>query len=250
MTDVVTYEITDGVAHIVLNRPEVASAIDLDLSAALLAAVSRAAADADVRSLLLSGAGRRFCAGGDVNSFADAPDPAEHLRRLAIAADEAVRALADVGKPTVVDVHGAVAGAGLALMLSCDIVIADPTTKFVFAYPSIGLTPDCGVSYLLPRAIGQQRALSFALLGSPLAAPVALEWGMVTEVADEARARARAVARQLADGPAVAFARTRRLLRAGWEASRFDVGRAEAECISELVAGVDAQSRIASFLGR
>ena len=80
--------------------------------------------------------------------------------------------------PVVAAVQGAVAGAGLALMLSCDLIVADPSTKFVFAYPAIGFTPDCGLSYLLPRSIGQHRALRFALTGEPASAENAYDWGM------------------------------------------------------------------------
>lgn len=114
------------------------------------------------------------------------------------------------------------AGAGLSVMLSCDLVVADPGTKFVFAFPSIGLTPDWGVSWLLPRAVGPQRALAFALSGRPLPATDAVELGMVTELADEPGDRARELATGLASGPAGpagafgafgAFGATRHLLR-------------------------------------
>lgn len=250
MSDLVTYDVTDGVAHLQLHRPDAANALDLPLARALHAAVDRAGAEDGVRAVLVTGAGARFCAGGDVSSFVVAPDPASYLHELATEADAAVRALADLDKPVVAAVHGAVAGAGLGLMLSCDLVVADPATKFVFAYPGVGLTPDCGVSWLLPRAIGQQRALSFALGGRAVPADEALAWGLVTELADPVAARARELAGSLAAGAARAHGQARRLLRAGWEAGRVPTGAEEARTISEMVLGEEAQALIRRFVAR
>lgn len=246
----VTYEVADGVAYLELNRPEAANSLDLDLARGLQAAVDRAAGDEAVRAVLVTGAGERFCAGGDVGSFVGAADPAAYLHRLATEADAAVRSLADLAKPVVAAVHGAVAGAGLAIMLSCDLVVSAPATKFVFAYPSIGLTPDCGVSWLLPRAVGQQRALSFALSGQVLAADEALSWGMVSELVDDHLGRGRELAASLATGPAGALGATRLLLRTGWDMDREAVGAQEASTISERVTTDEARPLIDRFLAR
>jgi 2-(1,2-epoxy-1,2-dihydrophenyl)acetyl-CoA isomerase len=246
----VEYAVADGVAHVELNRPDAANAFDLDTARELASAVERAATDAEVRALLVTGAGPRFCAGGDVASFAAAPDQPAYIHRLAVELDAAFRALAAVEKPVVAAVQGAVAGAGLALMLSCDVIVAASATKFVFAYPGIGFTPDCGVSYLLPRAVGQQRALAFALTGKPATAAEALEWGLVSEVADDPDARARELAAGFAAGPATALGNVRRLLRQGWELSRGETGAEEARTITEMVKGQEAQTLIARFVGR
>ena len=246
----VSLRVADGVGHVRLERPDAANALDLPTARALRGRVEEAAADVGVRALLVTGAGRRFCAGGDVASFAAAPDPAAYIRALATEADAAVRALAEVEKPVVAAVHGAVAGAGLAVMLACDIVVADPATAFVFAYPTIGLTPDCGVSYLLPRAIGQQRALRFALSGRPASAAEAHEWGLVTDLAEEPAVRGAELASALAAGPCHALGQVRRLLRSGWELSRVAVGVEEARTISEMATGVEAQELIRAFTTR
>lgn len=246
----VEYTVSDGVAHIGLNRPAAANAFDLDTTRELSAVVARAAGDAEVRAVLLTGAGPRFCAGGDVASFAAAPDRPSYIHQLATELDAAFRALAAVEKPVVTAVHGAVAGAGLALMLSCDMIVSAPATKFVFAYPGIGFTPDCGLSYLLPRAIGQQRALGFALGGRAIDEAQALNWGLVTEVAEDAAARAREAAITMAAGPATALGETRRLFRVGWELDRASLGAEEARTISRMAQGEEAQSLIASFLSR
>ncbi|GAA1653453.1 enoyl-CoA hydratase/isomerase family protein [Georgenia ruanii] len=246
----VTYRVADGVAHIELRRPDTANALDLSLARALLAAVGRARCDDGARAVLVTGAGKRFCAGGDVGSFAAAADPESYLHQLATEADAAMRALAELSKPVVAGVHGAAAGAGLALMLSCDRVVADTGTKFAFAYPGIGLTPDCGLSYLLPRAVGQQRALSFALDGAPLPATTALAWGLITELSDDALVRARELAAALAAGPARALGESRRLLRAAWEMDRAHAGAEEARIISEMAAGPEARALITRFATR
>ena len=249
----VAYEVRDGVAHITLNRPDAANAINLPLASALKEAAERDGADDAVRAVALAGAGARFCGGGDVASFTTADDPGAYLQELAVEADAAVRALEGLAKPVVAGVHGAVAGAGLAIMLAADVVVAATGTKFVFAYPGIGLTPDCGVSYLLPRAIGQQRALSFALHNKPIIPATALEWGLVTEVSgdpDETHARAAQVAAGWAAGPASALGQARRLLRAGWALERAEVGLEEARTISAQVTGDEAQKLINAFVSR
>jgi 2-(1,2-epoxy-1,2-dihydrophenyl)acetyl-CoA isomerase len=250
MTAPVLYAVADGVAHVELNRPDAANSLDLPLVRALLAAVDRAGADDDVRAVLVTGAGARFCAGGDVHAFATDADPTAYLHELATMGDAAVRALADLDKPVVVGVHGAVAGAGIGLMLSCDLVVADPATKLVFAYPGIGLTPDCGVSWLLPRAVGQQRALELALTGRTLSAEEAREWGMVTEVSDRVVSRARELASALASGPARAHGHTRRLLRAAWETDRVTAGVDEARGIADRVDSDEARPLIERFVSR
>ena len=250
MSASVTLGVADGVAHLRLERPDAANALDLATARALRARVGDAAGDPAVRAVLVTGSGPRFCAGGDVASFVAAAAPAAYLHELATEADAAVRALAELEKAVGAAVHGAVAGAGLALMLSCDLVVADPRTSFVFAYPSIGLTPDCGVSYLLPRAIGQQRALHFALSGRPASAAEALTWGMVTEVAEEPATRAAALAADMASGPAIALGNVRRLMRGSWEATRAEAGAEEARTISAMVEGEEAQGLIEAFLRR
>lgn len=246
----VEYAFVDAVAHLELNRPGAANAFDLDTTREFAAAVVRAATDVEVRALLVTGAGPRFCAGGDVASFASAPDQPAYIHRLAVELDAAFQALAAVEKPVVVAVQGAVAGAGLALMLSCDVIVSAAATKFVFAYPGIGFTPDCGVSYLLPRAVGQQRALAFALTGSPATAAEALDWGLVSEVVADPVARARDLAAGFVAGPATALGNVRRLLRQGWDMSRAETGAEEARTITEMVKGHEAQTLIARFVAR
>lgn len=241
--------VADGIGHIELNRPEAANTVDMALATGLREAVAAVASDDAVRAVLLSGAGKRFCTGGDIRSFFEADD-STYLRRLADEAGAAVMALEDLDKPVVTAVRGAVAGGGLGIMLGGDVIIAEEGTKFVFAYPAIGLSPDCGVSYLLPRAMGQQRALAFAFSDGPLAAEEAQTQGLVAEVVPDALTRARELATRLAKGAPGAFGDARRLLRASWIRDRDASADDEAATLSGRGQTEHSQALFATFLRR
>lgn len=249
--DLVRLDVIEGLATVELNRPEAANALDLPLAERLTEVVEQLAAP-EVRAVLLTGAGKRFCAGGDVRSFLASTDPAGYVERLASTADRALQRLAELDKPVVAAVQGAVAGAGLAVMLSCDLVVAAAGTKFVTAYAGIGLTPDCGLSWLLPRAVGQQRALELLLTPRTLSAEEARGWGLVTEVADDSAvlARGRELAAALAAGPASALGEARRLVRSSYAVSRGDTGADEARTIAAAVRTDDAERLITAFTSR
>jgi 2-(1,2-epoxy-1,2-dihydrophenyl)acetyl-CoA isomerase len=248
----VLYDGKGAVARIALDRPEASNAVDLPAAKAFLTAVNRAADDDQITAVLVFGNGKRFCAGGDVASMAKADDRARYLHELATTFDEGLRRLAELKKPVIAAAHGAAAGAGLALVLSSDVAVAARSTKFLMAYAGVGLTPDCGVSYLLPRAIGQQRALQIALTGRVLTAEEAKDWGLVAEVVDDDAVlnRANELATQLAEGPTFAFAETKRLIRSSWGVSREQSSKDEAETISRAVRTDDASALIAAFVGR
>lgn len=246
----VTYEVVEGVARIVLDRPETANTVNLQLARELGDAVGRAAADEGVRAVVLSGSGKRFCAGGDIGSFAESSDPRADLLELAEAADEAILALEALEKPVVTAVHGAVAGGGLGIMLGGDVIIAAEGTKFVFAYPGIGLSPDCGTSTALPLAMGRHRALAFALRDTPMSAHEALEQGLVAEVVADPLARAHELAARWAAGASAAYGQARRLLRAGVDRPRSESGRDEADTIAARADLPEVQALFEKFLGR
>ncbi|MEU3984034.1 enoyl-CoA hydratase/isomerase family protein [Streptomyces sp. NPDC026672] len=245
----VTYTADGPVAHLRLARPGMSNAFDLNAARDLGKAVGDAASEA-IRAVLVTGDGTRFCAGGDVASMAAAGDRASYVRELATALGDALLRLSRLEKPVVTAVQGAVAGAGLAVILSSDIVLAERSAKFLMAYAGVGLTPDCGVSYLLPRAVGQQRALELALTGRVLTAAEALEWGLVTEVVDDGTSGARALdtARRLAEGPGFALAQAKRLIRSAWHTPQEQHTRDEAGTIARAVSGDDATALINAFL--
>jgi 2-(1,2-epoxy-1,2-dihydrophenyl)acetyl-CoA isomerase len=245
----VRFERDGSIGRIVLSRPEAANAFDLSATRALGEAVSQADVPA-VRAVAITAEGKRFCGGGDVASFVASADPASYVRTLATELEAQLRRLSGLPAPVVAGVQGAVAGAGLAVILNADVVVAGRGTKFVMAYSSIGLTPDCGVSQLLPRAVGQQRALELALGGRVLTAQEAREWGLITEVVDDAQVAARTVelARSLAEGPTLAFGQTKRLIRHSWEVSAVAHAKDEADTIASMVTTEDAESLIENFL--
>ena len=141
-----------------------------------------------------------------------AADKAAYLRELAKTLEAGLRAMSELPIPVIAAVQGAVAGAGLAVVLNADVVVASRSTKFLTAYAGIGLTPDCGVSYLLPRAVGQQRALELALTGRVLSADEALEWGLIAQVvdADDLRAAADDLVARVASGAVAALGDAKR----------------------------------------
>lgn len=250
-TPAVLLEVRDGVAHLTLNRPADANSFDLPTAEALTDAVASIEVDESATVVVLTGNGPRFCAGGDVASFAAADDPQAYIRELADVLDGAMQRLAALPKPVVVGVQGAVAGAGLSVMLGADLIVAERSTKFVTAYAGIGLTPDIGLSYLLPRAVGQVRAMDLLLAGRVIDGDTALAWGLVSETVDsDAGDRARALGQKLADSVPGAYGQARRLVRSGWEASRAEAGEDEAVTIAHRVGTGEAQARIQAFLAK
>ncbi|KQO42728.1 enoyl-CoA hydratase/isomerase family protein [Aeromicrobium sp. Leaf245] len=246
----VLLSVADGVAHVELNRPDASNTIDLPWTEAFTSALQQVGDDDTVRVVLLTGRGRMFCAGGDLGAMDAAPDRSAYLQELADALHVGVRLLDGLDKPVVVGVHGAAAGAGLSLVLGGDLVVAGRSASFVTAYTSVGLTPDGGQSWLLPRVVGLQRALELTLTPRRLSADEAQEWGIVGRVVeDEAVAdEAHALARRLADGPAAAFGRARRLLRSSYDTGLSDRLDVEARTIAASVAEPESAALITRFL--
>lgn len=248
----VLYDVEDGVATITLNRPDASNALDLALCEDLLAAVAKASDDDSVRSVLLLGNGKLFCGGGDVAAMAAADDRGAFLQELADAAHEAVRALDRLEKPVVAGVQGAAAGAGFALTLTADLVVAAESAKFLTAYTAIGLTPDTGSSWLLPQVVGLKRALELTLTNRRLTAAEAVEWGIATTTVPdgEVAPAARALAQQLAVGPAYAYGQSRALLRSAKGRSLDEQLDLEARTIAAASVRAEASARIEEFLAK
>ncbi|MFC8830428.1 enoyl-CoA hydratase/isomerase family protein [Streptomyces sp. NPDC057137] len=252
MSEPVIYARDGATAVITLNRPEVSNAVDLATSQAFDRAISAATSDSGVRTVLVRGAGARFCAGGDVAAMAAQERPSEYVGLLAEHFGRVLLRLSRIEQPVVCAVQGAVAGAGLALALSADLVVAARGTKFLMAYGGVGLTPDCGVSHLLPRAIGQQRALELALTNRVITASTALDWGLVGQVVDEEalpRAASELVA-ALGAGSAFAHGQAKRLIRSSWEAPREQGIDDEAATIVLAADTAHARTKIGGFIRR
>ena len=202
-----------GVALLTLNRPEVLNSFNRRMAVELREAVDAAAADHSVRALLLSGAGRAFCAGQDLAeatpSAGNDPDLGEIVRE---SYNPVIRAIRKIEKPVVCAVNGVAAGAGANLALACDIVLASSSASFIQSFAKVGLIPDSGGTFLLPRLVGLARATAMTMLGEKISAAQALEFGMIYKVCEpgELSAAALAVARALAGMPTRALGLTKR----------------------------------------
>jgi len=206
--DRVLLDVTDGVAVLTLNHPATLNAFGAKLRADMTEALDQIE-DGDARCLLITGAGRGFCSGANLNDPDRAPRDREAEARGEVQSDlqawynPTFLRLRALKIPVVAAVNGIAAGAGMSLALSADLKIAGRSAAFLQAFARIGLVPDCGASYLLPRLIGIARAMELSLLAEPLAAETALAWGMINRVVDDAALMdaAMAMARRLADGP-------------------------------------------------
>jgi 2-(1,2-epoxy-1,2-dihydrophenyl)acetyl-CoA isomerase len=253
----VTLDIADGIARVVLDRPDAFNSIDLALAQSLLDATITIGADPSVRVVLLSGAGRAFCGGGDVKAFAArvgtdpaAPDglPA-FIKATTAALHAAVANLARLEAPVVAAVHGSAAGAGFSLALSADILLVAEGTKLTLAYTGIGMTPDGSVTWFLPRLVGVRRAAELMLTNRVLSAQEAVDLGIATRVvpADDLAKEADALATQLAAGPTVAYGAVKRLLLASATNGLETQMELEARSISAMGATVDGREGVTAF---
>ena len=245
-------EIADGVARLTLDRPDVGNAIDLPLARALRDAATRCADDAAIRCVVLTGAGRLFCAGGDVAAMRAAGDDLPALlHELIETLHQAVLILAAMPKPLVTLVNGPAAGAGLSLAILGDIVLSARSAHYTPAYGAIGLTADGGLSWLLPRLVGLRCAQEILLTNRRVTAEEAAAIGLVTRLVDDAalEAEGEAVATRLADGPVAATGAVRDLLHRNFESSL------DAQLDRELIsmtqaAGAEAKEGLAAFFAK
>lgn len=210
-------EIRDGIAHVTLNRPEVGNAINMQMALELEACSRRLRADSSVRSVVLSGAGKHFCAGGDISCPVENDAGVRaHVIELTSVLHAAIIDFTRMDAPVVAVAAGSIAGVGIGLLAAADLAIAAPCAKFRLAYSSLGLTPDGGISFILPRLVGRKRAMDLLLTNRTLGAMEALDWGLVNQVVAEGAASSTAVqlAVRLAQGPLHAFGATKNLLAA------------------------------------
>jgi 2-(1,2-epoxy-1,2-dihydrophenyl)acetyl-CoA isomerase len=203
-------ETRPGYRVITLNRPERLNALNVEMADALTAALEAAQADPECRAVLLTGSGRAFCAGQDLNAIAGASHA--EIGRLIDKYNPLVERLRGsafraLPMPVVCAVNGVAAGAGANIALACDIVLAARSATFVQAFAKIGLIPDCAGTWLLPRLVGMARARALAMLAEPLSAEKAAEWGMIWQAVDDDRLmqEAHALTARLAAGPGVAL---------------------------------------------
>jgi 2-(1,2-epoxy-1,2-dihydrophenyl)acetyl-CoA isomerase len=217
MSDEVRVEQRDGWRKLVLNRPDKLNAANATLLTALLAALADAEADTACRALLLTGEGRGFCSGQELGAeVLPGPNGPPDLENVAELHHRLVRRLRAIPLPVICAVNGVAAGAGASYALACDIVLAARSAKFIEAFVKIGLVPDSGASFFLPRLVGDARARAMAMLGEPVDAAKAEAWGMIWRVVDDAalQQEAEALTAHLAKQPTEALSAMKRMFAA------------------------------------
>lgn len=242
-----------AVATITLNRPEAGNTINMALAEGLARVLDEIVDDPAVRCVVLTGEGRLFCGGGDISAFAAAGDSTPQLlRKLADAFHASVLRMAKMAKPLVMLVNGPAAGAGMSLALSGDVVLAARSAHFTAAYGMVGLTPDGGMSWLLPRLVGLRNAQEMILTNRRVGAEEAAEIGLITRVMDDADlvAAGQELAAGLAEAPTGALGGARALLSVSLH-NPLDVQLdLEARTISAAGATADSREGIGAFLAR
>lgn len=214
-TSTVEVETRGTVAVVTLNRPDNGNAINLQLAMDLLAAALTCSRNPAVRAVVLTGAGRNFCFGGDLRAAMSKANNADaYLRELTTYLHGAISHFVRMNAPVIAAVNGTAAGAGMGLVLMADLAVSAARAKFNLAYTAVGLTPDAGTSFLLPRTIGARRSMELMLLNRMLSAQEALDWGLVNQVVgdEEVLARSLELGERLAGGATRAFGRTKRLV--------------------------------------
>ncbi len=240
----ITTTLTTHILHIQLTRPQKKNALTPSMYNRLREAIERADADPDIRVITITGSGDSFCAGNDLNSFLSEPGSDSAARFIgAIAAAQA---------PIVAAVNGVAVGVGVTMLLHCDLVYAAADAKFNFAFIDLGLLPEAGSTYLLPRMLGYGRAAELLMLGQPFSAETARDCGIVNAVvaADELEALALSKARQLAAKPPEALRQTKRLLRRGSARAVEETIQLELELIGERLVSDEARGIMQAFFER
>jgi 2-(1,2-epoxy-1,2-dihydrophenyl)acetyl-CoA isomerase len=235
---------------ITLNRPERLNALTLEMAEALMEALEAAEKDPECRALLLTGAGRGFCAGQDLTEIAEAS--AAEIGDLLDSYHPLILRLRELRLPVVCAVNGVAAGAGANLALACDIVLAAKSASFVQAFARIGLVPDCGGTWLLPRLVGDARARALSMLAEPVPAETAAAWGMIWRaVADEQLiSEAEALAARLAAGPTAALGLIKQAFEESAENDLEDQLDLEAELQEEAAETPDFAEGLRAFLDK
>jgi len=224
--ETILFEVANGAARLTLNRPDRLNSFTVQMHEEVAEALGEVETNDEIRALVLTGAGRGFCAGQDLSDRAVAPGGANSSgegvdlgESLENRYNPLVRRLTQLPKPVICAVNGVAAGAGANIALAADIVLAARSAKFIQSFANIGLVPDSGGTWILPRLAGQARALGLALTGEALSAEKAEEWGLIWRVVDDAELQAETakLAMKLATGPTMGLAAIKETIRGSWK---------------------------------
>src|SRR5512141_748314 len=252
MSKTVLVEVRDHVATVTFNRPDASNALNLDMGKDLLEAALQCEGDANVRAVLVTGAGRHFCFGGDLRGMVEQGERiTAYLNELTTHIHAAIGCFARMRAPVIAAVNGTAAGGGVGLVCMTDLAIAGKGTKFSLAYTGVALAPDCSTTYLLPRIVGRRRAFELMLTNRLLNADEALQWGLVNQVVEDAEllGTAQALAARFAAGPTDSFGAVKRLIDAadpGLESQLALEGRT----IARQAASAEGREGVGAFLGK
>ena len=245
------FELSDGVARVTRAREKAGNALDLTMAKALMETALRCDEDAGVRAILITGAGKMFCAGGDVGSFASAGEQMPSLvKEITTYLHAALSRFARMRAPVIAAVNGMAAGAGMSMACAADLAICAESARFTMAYTRVGLAPDGSSSYHLPRLIGNRRTLELMLTNRVLSAQEALDWGMVNRVVpdDQLHPESEKLAKQLADGPTGAFASVKRLVLASASHALEAQMELESRAIADAARSADGREGVQAFV--
>lgn len=246
--ETIEFKADGAIARITLNRPDRLNSFTVQMHEEVRDALANLG---DARVVVLTGAGRGFCAGQDLNDRAVAPGEAVDLGETVEAQwNPLIRTLTSLPQPVIARVNGVAAGAGANIALACDIAIAAKSARFIQSFSSIGLIPDSGGTWALPRLVGQARALGLALTGEPLAAERAAEWGLIWKaVEDDALdTEVEGVAARLASLPPLGLAAIKEMIRASWQYSLDEELDRQAGAMRRLGFTEDYREGVAAFL--
>jgi 2-(1,2-epoxy-1,2-dihydrophenyl)acetyl-CoA isomerase len=252
MEQAVLVDMRDGVATVTLNRPEGSNALNMAMGRELLEAALQVEGDATVRAVVVTGAGKHFCFGGDLAGMAQQGiGVGAHLNELTTYIHGAISCFTRMKAPVIAAVNGTAAGGGVGLVCMADLAIAGRSSRFTLAYTGVGLAPDCSTSFLLPRIVGRRRAIELFLTNRVLGADEALAWGLVNQVVEDAELlpQAQALAAKFAAGPTESYAAVKRLIDAadpGLESQMALEGRT----IAAQALHPHGQEGVAAFLGK
>ena len=251
MPELIRSEVDGGIATITLDRPEALNALTIPMKTELLAAFRAIGRDRSVRAVVLTGTGRAFCAGQDLKERLE-PDPTPLAVEVRERYNPIIRAMRALPQPIVGAINGVAAGAGASIAFACDLRIAAEGASFVLAFGRIGLVPDSGATWFLPRLVGPAKAAEMALLGSTMSAADAERFGLVVKVvpAESLAGEARATAARLAELAPLALAHTKRALDRGWSVELEDALEDEAYRQGIAGASADHAEGLAAFIDK
>lgn len=252
--ETIGFSIENGAARLTLNRPDRLNSFTVQMHGEVAEALTIVESDKSIRTLLITGAGRGFCAGQDLSDRTvapggEAPDLGESVEKRY---NPLIRRLTSLPMPVVCAVNGVAAGAGASLAFACDIVIAAKSAKFIMSFANIGLVPDSGSSWALPRLAGQARALGLALTGDPFPAAIAAEWGLIWKCVedDKLAEEANALIAKFAAAPTRGLAETKKLIRTAFTRALDDQLDLERDRMRELGRSEDYREGVDAFLNK